>query len=48
MCEAAFDLGPQVNQQAMFTLGEQRFTQAITAAQASGTGAGPASILNAA
>ena len=48
MCEAAFDLGPQVNQQAMFTLAEQRFTQAITAAQASGTGAGPASILNAA
>src|SRR5688572_1716749 len=48
MCEAAFDLGPQVNQQAMFTLAEQRFTQAIPAAQASGTGAGPASILNAA
>src|SRR5215211_37617 len=48
MCEAAFDLGPQVNQQAMFALAEQRFTQAITAAQASGAGAGPASILNAA
>jgi hypothetical protein len=48
MCEAAFDLGPQVNQQAIFTLAEQRFTTAITAAQAAGTGTGPASLLNAA
>jgi hypothetical protein len=46
MCEAAFDLGPQMNQQGMFTLAEQRFTQAITAAQASG--AGSASVLSAA
>ncbi len=48
MCEAAFDLGPQVNQQGIFTLAEQRFTTAITAAQAAGTGTGPASLLNAA
>lgn len=48
MCEAAFDLGPQVNQQAMFTLAEERFTTAITAAQAAGAGAGPASVRDAA
>lgn len=46
MCSAAFDLGPEVNQQGMFTLAEERFTQAITAAQAAGPGS--ASILNAA
>jgi hypothetical protein len=34
MCEAAFDLGPQVDQPAMFALAEQRFTTAMTAAQA--------------
>ena len=48
MCEAAFDLGPQVNQQAMFTLAEERFTQAITAAQAAGTGTEATAVLNAA
>jgi hypothetical protein len=32
MCEAAFDLGAPVNQQAMFALAEDRFTQAIAAA----------------
>jgi hypothetical protein len=31
MCEAAFDLGPQVNQAAMFALAEERFTTAMTA-----------------
>lgn len=46
MCEAAFDMGPQVNQQGIFTLAEARFTQAITAAQAAG--AGSASVLSAA
>jgi hypothetical protein len=34
MCEAAFDLGPQVDQAGMFALAEQRFTDAITAGQA--------------
>ena len=34
MCEAAFDLGPQVDQAAMFALAEERFTTAMTAAQA--------------
>ncbi len=34
MCEAAFDLGPQVDQAGMFTLAEERFTTAITTAQA--------------
>ena len=48
MCEAAFDLGPQVNQQAMFTLAEERFTQAITAAQAAGTGTEATGVRNAA
>jgi starch-binding outer membrane protein, SusD/RagB family len=38
-CSAAFDLGPEVNQQAMFTLAETRFTTAITAAQAAGSAA---------
>ena len=46
MCEAAFDLGPPVDQQGMFTLAEARFTQAITAAQ--GLGASAAATLNAA
>jgi len=44
MCEAAFDLGPQVNQAGMFALAEDRFTTAITAAQATNQTA----ILNAA
>ena len=35
MCSAAFDLGPEVQQAAIFPLAEQRFTTAITAAQAS-------------
>jgi hypothetical protein len=34
MCQAAFDKGPLVNQMGMFALAEQRFTAAITAAQA--------------
>ena len=44
MCEAAFDRGPIVVQTAMFALAEQRFSTAITSAQASGS----TSILNAA
>jgi hypothetical protein len=44
MCQAAFDLGPLVDQKGMFALAEKRFTDAITAAQA----AGQASVLNAA
>src|SRR5205814_6616060 len=44
MCSAAFDLGPEVNQLGMFALAEQRFTTAITAAQASAN----SSVLNAA
>jgi len=36
MCQAAFDLGPLVDQKGMFTLAESRFTAAITAAQAAG------------
>ncbi|MDQ6888088.1 MAG: RagB/SusD family nutrient uptake outer membrane protein [Gemmatimonadota bacterium] len=35
-CEAAFDLGPQQKQPAIFALAEQRFGTAITAAQAAG------------
>lgn len=35
MCQAAFDLGPLVNQDGMFTLAESRFTDAIAAAQTS-------------
>jgi hypothetical protein len=34
MCEAAFDLGPQVDQAGMFALAEDRFTTAITTGQA--------------
>jgi len=34
MCQAAFDKGPLVNQLGIFALAEQRFTAAITAAQA--------------
>ena len=34
MCQAAFDLGPGVDQKGMFALAEQRFTAAITAGQA--------------
>jgi hypothetical protein len=34
MCQAAFDLGPAVDQKGMFALAEKRFTDAITAAQA--------------
>jgi starch-binding outer membrane protein, SusD/RagB family len=33
MCNAAFDLGPSVDQKAMFALAEKRFTDAIAAAQ---------------
>ena len=44
MCQAAFDLQPQVDQTAMFALAEKRFTDAITGAP----GAGLASVLNAA
>ena len=44
MCQAAFDLGPLVDQKGMFALAEQRFTDAITAASA----AGLTNILNAA
>ncbi|MFL5615859.1 MAG: hypothetical protein ACJ796_19505 [Gemmatimonadaceae bacterium] len=36
MCEAAFDLQPQINQQAMFAAAEARFSTAITAATAAG------------
>lgn len=39
MCEAAFDLQAQINQPAIFALAEQRFTTAITAAQAAGSSA---------
>lgn len=38
MCQAAFDNGPAVNQKGMFALAEQRFTDAITNAQAAGAG----------
>jgi len=34
MCEAAFDLGPQVDQAGMFALAEERFRTAITTGQA--------------
>jgi starch-binding outer membrane protein, SusD/RagB family len=34
MCNAAFDLGPSVDQKAMFALAEKRFTDAITSGQA--------------
>ena len=34
MCQAAFDMGPAVDQKGMFALAEKRFTDAITAAQA--------------
>jgi len=44
MCNAAFDLGPSVDQKAMFALAEKRFTDAITAAQ----GAGLSDVVNAA
>jgi hypothetical protein len=44
MCQAAFDLGPAVDQKGMFTLAEARFTSAITAAQT----AGQTALLNAA
>jgi hypothetical protein len=36
MCQAAFDNGPAVNQKGMFALAEQRFTDAIAAAQTVG------------
>ena len=36
MCQAAFDLGPLVDQKGMFALAEARFSAAITAAQSSG------------
>lgn len=44
MCSAAFDLGPEVQQAAIFPLAEARFTSAIAAAQSSGQTA----VLNAA
>ncbi|MBK6486094.1 MAG: RagB/SusD family nutrient uptake outer membrane protein [Gemmatimonadetes bacterium] len=44
MCSAAFDLGPEVQQAAIFPLAEARFTAAIAAAQ----GAQSAALLNAA
>lgn len=44
MCQAAFDMGPLVDQKGMFALAEQRFTTAIAAAQA----AGLTNVLNAA
>ncbi|MDB4875341.1 MAG: RagB/SusD protein [Gemmatimonadetes bacterium] len=37
MCQAAFDLGPLVDQPGMFTLAEARFTAAIAAAQTAGS-----------
>ena len=46
MCQAAFDKGPLVDQKGMFALAEQRFTAAITAAQAAG--ASMNNVLNAA
>src|SRR3954462_2492859 len=36
MCQAAFDLGPLVDQKGMFALAENRFTAAIAAAQTAG------------
>ncbi len=36
MCSAAFDLGPELTRAEIFTRAEQRFTEAITAAQSSG------------
>lgn len=44
-CSAAFDLGPEVQQQGILQLAEERFTQAIAAAQAAGSGS--ANMLNA-
>jgi len=44
MCEAAFDLGPQVDQAGMFALAEERFTTAIT----TGTATNQPDIVNAA
>ena len=46
-CSAAFDLGPEVQQADIFTLAEERFTQAITAAQAAGSSALMTTMLNA-
>lgn len=36
MCQAAFDLGPLVDQKGIFALAETRFSDAITAAQSAG------------
>ncbi|HTE48073.1 MAG TPA: RagB/SusD family nutrient uptake outer membrane protein [Gemmatimonadaceae bacterium] len=44
MCQAAFDLGPAVDQKGMFALAEKRFTDAITA----GTAGSLTAIVNAA
>lgn len=44
MCQAAFDLGPAVDQKGMFALAEKRFTDAIAAA----TAANNTTLLNAA
>jgi hypothetical protein len=38
MCSAAFDMGPEVQQAAIFPLAEARFTTAIAAAQLAGAG----------
>jgi hypothetical protein len=48
MCQAAFDLGPLVDQKGMFALAEKRFTDGITAAQAATQTATMTSLLNAA
>src|SRR5688500_8733641 len=47
-CSAAFDLGPEVQQAAIFPLAEERFTQAITAAQAAPASTLMTTVLNAA
>jgi starch-binding outer membrane protein, SusD/RagB family len=46
-CSAAFDLGPEVQQADIFPLAEERFTQAIAAAQAAGASPLMTSMLNA-
>jgi hypothetical protein len=45
MCEAAFDLGAPIDQQAMFAKAEERFTTALDAARAAG---GLSTVVNAA
>jgi hypothetical protein len=48
MCQAAFDLGPLVDQKGMFALAEKRFSDAMTAAQTAGPTAAMTAVLNAA